>query len=294
MKNFLKNFTVVITVLATCLGFASCNNDNPTNEDLVGKWIYMTDTYKELLIIKADNSVISSGQNGQDLWIEIAGNITIEGNQLTYIGEDGRNFTGTFKLEENKLVINENGKEKIYNRLTENFSMEGKWTITTTTSFITTVLEEVILPVGSVNGEVIPTSVKTSNFSGQFVNWAIAQYFGNPEFTNSGEMKYVVIQDGQETIMSKNYQIENNLIGVNGKVGTVDINNSFMIFQSQDGNQAYLIMEKENVANMFVGYGLMLSEGNVGEGDNETLKTFKQSFMDAFGDYTIIIAMSKQ
>lgn len=38
----------------------------------------------------------------------------------------------------------------------------------------------------------------------------------------------------------------------------------------------------------------MLSEGNVSEGDNETLADFKESFMEAFENYAVIITMSKQ
>ena len=293
MKNLLKHLFVLMIVLVTSLGFVACNKNNaPAN--LTGKWAYITENYKELLIINADNSVTTNGQNGNDLWANVAGNITVKGNKLTYIGSDGRNFTGTFKLQGNTLVINENGKEKTYNKMVENFSMEGKWKITNINSFVKAVKDEVTLPVGTVNGEVIPTTIKTSNFSGEFVKWAIAQYYGSPEFTNSGDMKYTVIKEGKNTTFSKKYQMENNLMTINGKVGSVDINNSFMIFQNPEGNQSFFFMTKENVANMFVGYGLMLSEGNIGVGDNETLKTFKQSFLEAFGNYAIIITMTKQ
>lgn len=295
-KVVLKNLFVVLAMLSISLGFVACNDDDKGEDvvSLAGKWAYIADSYRELIIIDANNSVVSTGQNGSDFWLNIKGKITIKGDELTYDGEDGRHFTGTFQLKGNTLVINENGKEKAYEKLIENFSMEGDWKVSKIIPFIKAVKDEVKLPVGSVNGETIPTTVQTSNFSGQFVNWAVLQYFGNPKFVNNSEMQYTVVKEKKDTLMSKNCQISNNMITVSGKVGSLDINNSFMIFQSLDGKYAYLFLTKENVANMFMGYGLMLSEGNVSDGDNESLKDFKESFMEAFGNYAIIITMTKQ
>lgn len=296
MKKAFKNFCLVMAAMATSLAFVACNNEDDTKEpaNIAGKWAYIEDpTFNELLMININNTTISIGQDSEKAWTNVRGHVTVEGNTVTYSDTDGRSFTGEFNAQDNTLNVTENGKQRTYKRLIDNFSMVGQWKVVKSQAHIKAIKDEITLPMGSVNGDMIPTSMPTSAIGGKFVEWSIERYFGNPEFTDD-ELKYEVIKEEEVTEMSKEYALANNMLTLTGKVGIVDINNEFMVFQSKDGKQAFLLLTKENVAEMFVGYGLMLSQGNVSEGGIASLYAFRESFMETFENFAIVITLSKQ
>lgn len=294
----MKNIFLALVAAVISLGFTACSKDNtPGGDDvsLEGKWLIMTDTYKELLIINADHTFLSTGADEDSAWVSIKGRIELEDGYYTLISEDGDNSEGTYELKDNQLTLNDKGKDYVYRKMVEDFSMDGTWTYTKTLSVIKALKDELTLPFGStVGGEEIPTVVKTANIQGQFIDEAVKAYFRNVVFKSNGEMTYKVLTEGVETDMVKNYVLEDNVLEVTGRVGGVDINNSFMAFQNPNQTESYLFLTKENIADMFVGYALMLRAGNVSQGSVEALEAFKKEFMATFENYACIIFLQKK
>lgn len=283
--------------MTTSLGFMACSNDdgNQVTVNLEGKWLLMSDNYKELLIINADHTVLSTGADDDSAWTGVKGKIVLNGDNFTYTSEDGDNSAGTYTLKDNKLTLIIQGQAYEYNKMVEEFTLTGSWKSVKTQSFIKAVKDELLLPFGSiVNGEEIPTSVKTANIKGEFIDGAVNAYFRDVEFKENGEMVYKVIKDDVETPMTKNYVLTENMLKITGKVGSIEVNNQFMAFQSSNKTESFLFLTKENIADMFVGYGLMLREGNVSEGSTESLEAFKKEFMEVFENFATIIYLQKQ
>lgn len=53
-------------------------------------------------------------------------------------------------------------------------------------------------------------------------------------------------------------------------------------------------MTKKRVGAMFVGYAMMLREGNVSEGTEEALDAFANEFMETFENFAVITYLQKQ
>lgn len=297
MKKVFKNLFMVMIAMVTSLGFVACSNDddNQATVNLEGKWLTMSDTYKELLIINADHTLLSTGADETSVWNGVKGKIELNGDHFSYISEDGDNSEGTYSVKDNKLTLSSGGEVLVYNKLLEDFSLNGSWKCSNVQSYIKAVKDELHLPFGSiVNGEEIPTVVKTANIEALFIKEAINAYFRNVTFNSNGEMSYKVIKEGVETPMTKNYVLTENMMKITGKVGSINIENQFLVFQSSDHQQSFLFLTKENIADMFVGYALMLREGNVSEGSTESLEAFKKEFMEVFENYAVIIYLQKQ
>lgn len=283
--------------MTASLGFVACSDDddNQVTVNLEGKWLLLTDSYKELLLINADHTLLSTGADDEDVWTGVKGKIELDGNNFTYISEDGNNSNGTFSLKDNMLTLNIQGEAYVYKKMVEDFSLVGSWSCTQTQSFVKALKDEIHLPFGSiVNGEEIPTIVNTANIKGEFIDEAVKAYFRDVTFISNGEMTYNVIKEGVETPMTKNYVLTENMLKITGKVGSINIDNQFLAFQSPNQQESFLFLTKENVADMFVGYALMLREGNVSTGTTEALEAFKQEFMEAFENFAVIIYLQKK
>ena len=62
----------------------------------------------------------------------------------------------------------------------------------------------------------------------------------------------------------------------------------FLPLQSYDNNTAYFIFNKENIAEMFIGYALMLFEGGIApDVTDEALNAYKKAFTEAFDYYSV-------
>lgn len=297
MKKAVKNLVLIMTAMVLSMGFVACkeNEDTPDGVNLEGKWLMMTNDYKELLIINADHTLTSTGADGTEVWANIAGRIDLDGDNFTYTSEDGENSVGTYILADNKLTLNIDSEVYVYNKLVEEFSLVGSWNATKTLSYIKAVKDELHLPSGStVNGEEIPTVIQTANIKGEFVDEAIKAYFRNVEFNEVGEITYNVVKDGVETPMIKDYVLADNMLKITGTVGNVQIENTFMAFQNPNQKESFLFLTKENVADMFVGYALMLREGHISEGSIDSLEDFKEDFMEVFENFAVIIYLEKK
>lgn len=295
MKTVSQLFYFVAVAMVACMGFVGCSKKEDVTVNLEGKWLLMTESYKELLVISADHSVLSTGADDEEAWVNVKGKIELQGNNFTYISEDGDNSAGTYTLVDNKFTLYIDGEALVYKKMLEDFSMVGSWKCVNTMPFIKAVKDELPLPFGSiVNGEEIPTIVNTANINGEFIQKAVEAYFRDVEFKSNGEMTYKVVKEGEEVEMTKNYELADNMMKITGKVGNIDINNQFMTFQNNNQTESYLFMTKENVADMFVGYGFMLREGNVSEGTDESLEAFKKSFKEVFENYAVVIYLQKQ
>lgn len=297
MQKVVKGFLMVMVAMVTSLGFVACDkdDDNKATVSLEGKWITMSDNFKELLIVNADHTFLLTGADDEKTWANVEGVIELNGNNITLTFYEGGNNVGTYTLADNKLTLTMDGTTRVYNKLIEDFSIVGSWGSVKTQSFIKAVKDEIKLPFGSiVNGEEIPISVKTANVKGEFIDEAVKAYFRDVEFKSDGEMTYKVVKEGEEVSMTKQYSLVDNMLRVTGKVGNVDIDNMFMAFQNANQTETYLFLTKESVGSMFVGYAMMLREGNVSEGSIEALDTFAAEFMEAFENFATIIYLQKQ
>lgn len=296
MKKVLKN---LLLAMVAFLGFVACSDDDDitVKVNLEGKWLHMSDNYKELLIVNADHTFLSTGADDEAAWVSVKGKIEMDDDTFTYTNENGESYSGTYNSNggDETLSMSIGGKTCVYKKMLEEFSLTGTWKSVKTMSFIKAVKDELSLPFGSiVNGEEILPVVKTAEIKGEFIEKAIEAYFRNVEFKDNGEMSYYVIKDGEETQMTKKYTLADNVLTVTGKVGNIEIDNQFMAFQSPSKRESFLLLTKENIADMFVGYALMLREGNVSEGSSESLVEFKKEFMEVFENFATIIYLQKQ
>lgn len=295
MKRILKHLSLISVLLLGILGTVGCEKDNNGSVNLKGKWVTISDEWTEFLFINDDHTFTSTGTDGEDFWNGTKGRIEIDGNKFKTISEDGDNSKGTFTLEDNKFTLFIEGNEFVYKKLIEDISIEGKWNCAKTESYIKVLKDEIQLPVGSVvNGEVIPTTLPTEKIKGEFIEKAVEAYFKNIEFSKDGKLTYSVVKEGQDVEMTKNYTLADNVMNVSGKVGNIEIANSFMTFQKSDKSITYLILTKQNIADMFVGYGMLLREGGVSEGTDESLEGFRSEFLNTFENYAVVVSLEKR
>lgn len=290
MKKVLKN---LLLAMVAFLGFVACSDDDITVKvNLEGKWLHMSENHKELLMVNADHTFLSTGADDEATWVSVKGKIEMDDDTFTYTNENGKSYTGSYNSNggEETLSMSIGGETYVFKRMLEDFSLTGSWKCVKTMSFIKAVKDELNLPFGSiVNGEEILSVVKTAEIKGEFIEKAIEIYFRNVEFKDNGEMSYDVIKEGEETQMTKKYILADNMLTITGKVGNIEIDNSFMVFQNPNQRESFLFLTKENIADMFVGYALMLREGNVSEGSSESLVKFKKEFMEVFENFATII-----
>ena len=58
--------------------------------------------------------------------------------------------------------------------------------------------------------------------------------------------------------------------------------------RSGDKDTAYFVFNKENIAEMFIGYALMLFEGGIApDVTDEALQAYKKAFTEAFDYYRV-------
>ena len=101
-------------------------------------------------------------------------------------------------------------------------------------------------------------------------------------------MTYNVLKDEGDYPMTKNYSIDGLDMTITGETAGHEIASTFMVFQSDDKDTAYFVFDKEDVADMFIGYALMLFEGGIApDVTDEALEAYKQAFTEAFDFYSV-------
>lgn len=293
----MKKLFISMIAMATCVGFVSCEDDeqNGNELNLAGKWYTYTADYQEILIIEEDHSLVSLGSDGEDIWMGIKGQLTLDGDRFEMIFEDGDNSVGTYTLEGNKFtIISEDGDMAYtYTKLEEEVSIVGEWAYASSVCYIRAIADEISLPVGSiVDGEVIPTTIPTSQIKGEFVENAVQKYFKNVSFNSNNTLTYSVNIHDEERQVSKNYTIANNVMTISGESGGINYTTSFMVFQSPDHQKTFLLLTKEAVAEMFVGYAHTLRQDGTSSGSDEALNNFKEAFLAAFQNYAIAVTLT--
>lgn len=96
----------------------------------------------------------------------------------------------------------------------------------------------------------------------------------------------------EERQVSKNYTVADNTMTISGESGGINHTTSFMVFQSPDHQKTFLLLTKEAVAEMFVGYAHALRQDGTSSGSEEALSAFKEEFLAAFQNYAITITLT--
>ena len=80
-----------------------------------------------------------------------------------------------------------------------------------------------------------------------------------------------------------------------GETANHAIGSTFMVMQSFDNNTAYFVFDKDTVADMFIGYALMLFEGGVApDVTDEALEAYKKAFTEAFDYYSVEFVITRE
>ncbi len=272
--------------------FVACDSDDDNTAppvSLKGRWYSKSETLRDLLIINDDNSVVAYRVYNYESHEDIHGVLTVNGTNLSISFEDGNRVSGTFAITENTLSINTSNGVYTYSRLADETDLVGKWDYSNITFSAKPVKDEIVIPGGTINGQVVPpTIMQTSQLSGEFIKYAAQRYFRNVEFKNDGTFTYDVLTNGEDYPMTKNYAIDGLYLTVSGETAEHEIESTFKVLQSKDKNTVYFVFDKEDVANMFIGYALMLFEGGVApEVTDEALEDYKKAFTEAFDYYSV-------
>ena len=290
MKN-LKMIAMAMMAILMSASFVACDkeDDNTGDLNLKGRWYAKTDSVSNLMIVNEDNSVVTYKASNYQSWENIKGNLAIEGNEIAIYLEDGNKISGSCAITGNTLTINTANGEYKYSRLAEETNLTGEWNYSNITFNANVKVDEIVIPGGTINGiEVPPTVMQTSQLSGKFIEYAGQRYFRNIKFNNDGTMSYDVTKEEGDLSMTKNYSIDGLNMTVTGKTAGHDISSTFMVFQSFDNNTAYFVFSKENIAEMFIGYALMLFEGGIApDVTDEALEAYKKAFTEAFDFYSV-------
>lgn len=291
MKN-LKMFVMAMMAILMSVCFVACDSDDDNTAppvSLKGRWYSKSETLRDLLIINDDNSVVAYRVYNYASYDEISGALTMNGNKLSISFEDGNQLSGTFAISDNTLTVNTNYGAYTYSRLADETNLVGNWNYSNITFSAKPVKDEIVIPGGTINGEVVPpTIMQTSQLSGEFIKYAAQRYFRNVAFNNDGTFTYDVLKGDAEVRMIKNYAIDGLNMTVSGETALHEIESTFKVFQSNDKNTAFFVFDKEDVTEMFIGYALMLFEGGVApEVTDEALEAYKKAFVEAFDYYSV-------
>ena len=290
---------IVMAMVAILLSasFVACDRDDDNTGDLNlrGRWYAKTDSVSNLMIVNEDNSVVTYKASNYQSWENIKGNLAIEGNEIVIYLEDGNKISGSCAITGNTLTINTANGEYKYSRLAEETNLTGEWNYSNITFNANVKVDEIVIPGGTINGiEVPPTVMQTSQLSGKFIEYAGQRYFRNIKFNNDGTMSYDVTKEEGDLSITKNYSIEGLDMTVTGETAGHEIASTFMVFQSFDNNTAYFVFNKENVAEMFIGYALMLFEGGIApDVTDEALEAYKKAFTEAFDFYSVEFVINR-
>lgn len=287
----LKKISMAMIAVLMSVSFVACNtdDDNVENLNLKGRWYTKTESVNNLLIINDDNSVVTFKVSNYESWENVKGNLTVDGNEISIYFEDGNSLSGTCTMTDNILTINTTNGEYKYSRLADETNLVGDWNYSNIAFSAKAIKDEIVIPGGTINGvEVPPTVMQTAQLSGEFIEFAAQRYFRNIKFNNDGTMAYNVLKDEGDLSLTKDYSIDGLNMTVSGETAGHKIASTFMVLQSYDNNTAYFIFNKENIAEMFIGYALMLFEGGIApDVTDEALNAYKKAFTEAFDYYRV-------
>lgn len=296
----MKKFTLLslLLIMTLTLGLVSCKaNRAKDSVNLKGKWYSVSENLNEFMIIKEDHTVTAYRKDkaGRQLWENVPGNIEVEGNNISLKFENGHNATGTFLLEENKLTISTSYGTYSYTRLSDHYNLEGEWEVYSIVCDMDAIKDKIELPSGEMaDGTEVPAELETSDLNGEFMNFAIKQYFNNIKFSNN-QLYYTVIKEGQDVTMNKKYTLGDIDMTLSGEVAGYSIMTKIMMVQTADEAVLAIPLTKDNIADMFVGYAIMLAQGGMSTyPDDAELEAFRKSFVDAFTFFNVTLRLKRK
>ena len=132
----MKKFLLLLAAIGAL--FTSCKQETESlfievdySKDLVGTWSCLAPNYAEVLIIKEDGSVLSTGVEDYELWKNVKGTVKTVNNKIFMTFEDGDNFEGRFDIVPGVAfsIYNEEGARLTYSYCKHDISKDvlGVW-----------------------------------------------------------------------------------------------------------------------------------------------------------------------
>ena len=119
------------------LGLTACDKEpehiyDDHSADLVGTWTCLREDFAEVLVIKADGSVLSTGSVfGEEYWEDVKGNIAFEKGNVIMTFEDGDIYDGHFDIIPGRAfsICNAEGRRFTYDYCANDLADEivGMW-----------------------------------------------------------------------------------------------------------------------------------------------------------------------
>ena len=186
----------LVALLMAC--FTACENkyDVDHTAHIVGTWTYIGPNYAEVLVIKEDGSVLSTGVEDGEYWENVAGTIKIKGNVATMTFEDGDDAIGHIDVIPGIAfsIYEEDGEEWTFNYCKEDLSDEiiGMWVSIDNSSIeennvlIQTFYENgksTFTGFGEIDGEIVKNKetnykvcgdVSFQEINGKYIAWKVA------------------------------------------------------------------------------------------------------------------------
>ena len=133
----MKNFKLMAVAFVAILGLTACNNEpeyiyDDHSADLAGTWTCLREDFAEVLVIKADGSVLSTGSVfGEEYWEDVKGNIAFEKGNVIMTFEDGDIYDGHFDIIPGRAfsICNAEGRRFTYDYCANDLADEivGMW-----------------------------------------------------------------------------------------------------------------------------------------------------------------------
>lgn len=117
MKIFFKYLFVMLSLLATTVGFTACTDkDDDLDSSIVGTWAYEEDDYYEEVTFKANGTMIIESEeywNGEwDYWTE-RGTYEVDGDELWGYIDDEYFEVRIVSITSTRLVLEDDEDDRI-------------------------------------------------------------------------------------------------------------------------------------------------------------------------------------
>lgn len=186
----------LVALLMACFTACESKYDVDHTAHIVGTWTYIGPNYAEVLVIKEDGSVLSTGVEDGEYWENVAGTIKIKDNVATMTFEDDDNAIGHIDVVPGIAfsIYEEDGEEWTFNYCKEDLSDEiiGMWVSTDNSSIeennvlIQTFYENgksTFTGFGEIDGEIVLNKetnykvcgdVSFQEINGKYIAWKVA------------------------------------------------------------------------------------------------------------------------
>ena len=186
----------LVALFMACFTACESKYDVDHTAHIVGTWTYIGPNYAEVLVIKEDGSVLSTGVEDGEYWENVAGTIKIKDNVATMTFEDDDNAIGHIDVVPGIAfsIYEEDGEEWTFNYCAEDLSDEiiGMWVSTDNSSveennvLIQTFYENgksTFTGFGEIDGEIVLNKetnykvigdVSFQEINGKYIAWKVA------------------------------------------------------------------------------------------------------------------------